>query len=72
MYHALPRVFEFLAQPVGLQDVDDAQEQEESLAARVPSRNAARRHIFLFINRLAFSLYALHRGGVSHQPLSVY
>lgn len=42
MYHALPRVLEFLPEAVRLEDVDDTQEQQEALAARVAGGDAPR------------------------------
>ena len=42
VHHRLEGVLEPLLDPVRLQDVDDAQEEKEALAARVARRNAAR------------------------------
>lgn len=72
VYHALPSVLELLPETIRLEYVDDAQEQQQTLATRVPGRDAAGRDIFLLIYGLAFRLYALHGCRVRDQTLSVY
>ena len=56
MDHGFEGVLELLDESVGLEDVDDAHEEQEALPLVVPGRDATRRHATGDVHRVTGSL----------------
>ena len=56
MNHGLECVLEFLDEPVGLQDINDADKQEEPLPLVVPGRDAPWRRVMDQVHRVTCCL----------------